>query len=118
MDSHAEAAGHRKRESRTRARGGGKDYEEGGSMNTLFLLMAQYNGRAIIPLDRVCEDFFQHLTTQTLKSKVAAGVIELPITRNAGRLKSPRCIHLTAIAHYLTTHRSLALTATSNRHGR
>ena len=31
-------------------------------MNTLFLLMAQYNGLAIVPLERVCNDYFQHLT--------------------------------------------------------
>ena len=31
-------------------------------MNTAFLLMAQYNGQAIIPLANVCADYFSHLT--------------------------------------------------------
>lgn len=34
-------------------------------MNTLFLLMAQYEGRAVIPLDRVCAD----LTVEKFKRK-------------------------------------------------
>jgi hypothetical protein len=29
---------------------------------TLFLLMAQYNGRTVVPPDQVCRDFFGHLT--------------------------------------------------------
>lgn len=29
------------------------------SFNTAFLLMAQYNGKAIIPLDQVRRDFFR-----------------------------------------------------------
>jgi hypothetical protein len=41
-------------------------------MNTAFLLMAQYNGQAIIPLERVCADYFSHLTPEKLKLKVAA----------------------------------------------
>ena len=32
------------------------------SLNTTFLLMAQYNAKAIIPIDQVRGDFFSHLT--------------------------------------------------------
>ena len=31
---------------------------------TLFLLMAQYNGQTVVPLDQVCRDFFGHLTVR------------------------------------------------------
>ena len=31
-------------------------------MNTAFLLMAQYNGQAVIPIESVCRDYFSHLT--------------------------------------------------------
>jgi hypothetical protein len=41
-------------------------------MNTQFLLMAQYSGLAIIPLERVCADYFSHLTPEKMKVKVAA----------------------------------------------
>lgn len=37
-------------------------------MNTLFLLMAQYNGQAVIPLDRVCADYM-NLTVEKFKQK-------------------------------------------------
>ena len=48
-------------------------------MNTAFLLLAQYDGMAIIPLDRVCSDYFSHLTPEKLKMKIAAGDIDLPL---------------------------------------
>jgi hypothetical protein len=52
-----------------------------GAMNTQFLLMAQYNGMAIIPLERLCEDYFSHLTPEKMKQKVATGDIDLPLVR-------------------------------------
>ena len=30
-------------------------------MNTAFLLMAQYGGKAIVPIEDVCRDYFSHL---------------------------------------------------------
>ncbi|WP_353655945.1 pyocin activator PrtN family protein [Pseudomonas asiatica] len=49
-------------------------------MNTAFMLMAQYNGLAIIPIDQVCTDYFTHLTPDMFQRKVLAGQIKLPIT--------------------------------------
>ena len=34
--------------------------------NTMFLLMAQYNGAAVVPLDVVCRDFVSHLAVEKL----------------------------------------------------
>ena len=48
---------------------------------TLFLLMAQYNGQTVVPLDRVCRDFFGHLTVEKLLRKALRGDIALPIVR-------------------------------------
>jgi len=42
---------------------------------TLFLLMAQYNGRTVVPLDQVCGDFFGHLTVGKLIRKALRGDI-------------------------------------------
>lgn len=49
-------------------------------MNTAFILMAQYQ-TAIIPLDRVCKDYFQHLTPTKFAQKLAAGDIDIPVFR-------------------------------------
>jgi hypothetical protein len=49
------------------------------ALNTAFLLMAQYNGKAIVPLAEVCRDYFSHLTPEKLVRKVLAGQIALPI---------------------------------------
>lgn len=37
-------------------------------MNTLFLLMAQYDGKAVIPIDVVCKDYL-NITVEKFKLK-------------------------------------------------
>lgn len=70
-------------------------------MTTFFLLMAQYNGQAIIPLEHVCADYFSHLTPEKMKMKVAAGDIDLPLVRLESSQKSARGVHLNDLAAYL-----------------
>ena len=70
-------------------------------MNTAFLLMAQYSGQAIIPLERVCADYFSHLTPEKMKIKVAAGQIDLTLVPMESSQKSARGVHLTDLADYL-----------------
>lgn len=78
-------------------------------MNTLFLLMAQYNGQAIIPLEKLCSDYFTHLTPEMLQRKVLAGQIKLPITRIEGSQKSAKGVHLQDLASYLDEQRAAAM---------
>lgn len=78
-------------------------------MNTAFILMAQYNGRAIIPLDQVCKDYFTHLTTEMFQRKVLAGQIQIPITRLESSQKSAKGIHITDLAVYLDLQRAAAV---------
>jgi hypothetical protein len=78
-------------------------------MNTAFILMAQYNGRAIIPLEQVCKDYFTHLTTEMFQRKVMAGQIKIPITRLEPSQKSAKGIHITDLAAYLETQRAAAI---------
>jgi len=70
-------------------------------MNTAFLLLAQYDGMAIIPLERVCADYFSHLTPEKLKMKIAAGDIDLPLVAIEKSQKAARGIHLSDLAAYL-----------------
>lgn len=70
-------------------------------MNTLFLLMAQYNGQAIIPIDVVCSDYFSHLTPDKIKRKVGLGEIDLPIVQMESSQKSARGVHVRDLAAYL-----------------
>jgi Pyocin activator protein PrtN len=65
-------------------------------MNTIFLLMAQYGGAAIIPLERLCRDYFSHLTPEKLKIKVATGQIDLTLVPMESSQKSARGVHLAA----------------------
>lgn len=77
-------------------------------MNTTFVLMAQYNALAIIPIEQVCADYFTHLTPEMLQRKVLAGQIKIPITRIEGSQKSAKGIHLVDSATYIDQQRHLA----------
>nr|WP_279381794.1 pyocin activator PrtN family protein [Pseudomonas sp. 51_B] len=79
------------------------------AVNTAFILMAQYNGLAIIPIDQVCADYFTHLTPDMFQRKVLAGQIKLPITRLETSQKSARGIHIADLAQYLDQQREAAL---------
>ncbi|KTC41265.1 pyocin activator PrtN family protein [Pseudomonas protegens] len=70
-------------------------------MNTAFLLMAQYGGQVIIPLERVCLDYFCHLTPEKMKGKVARGEINLPLICIESSQKAARGVHLSDLAAYL-----------------
>jgi hypothetical protein len=78
-------------------------------MNTAFILMAQYNGRAIVPLDQICKDYFTHLTPEMFQRKVMAGQIHIPITRLEASQKSAKGVHISDLASYLDTQRAAAV---------
>lgn len=78
-------------------------------MNTLFLLMAQYNGQAVIPVDQVCKDYFSHLSFDKFLRKVGAGEIEIPVTRMEASQKSAKGVHLQDLAEYLDKRRAVAV---------
>ena len=70
-------------------------------MKTAFLLIAQYNGKAIIPINDVCRDYFPHLTPTKLVQKISAGEIAMPLVRIESSQKSARGVHLADLAEYL-----------------
>jgi Pyocin activator protein PrtN len=70
-------------------------------MNTIFLLMAQYAGAAIIPVDIICRDYFTHLTPEKFVRKALAGEIDLPIVQIEKSQKSARGVPLADLAAYL-----------------
>lgn len=78
-------------------------------MNTAFLLMAQYDGQAVIPIELVCRDYFRHLTPEKLVRKVTAGEIALPLLRLEKSQKCAKGVHLQDLADYLDRQRELAL---------
>jgi hypothetical protein len=77
-------------------------------MKTLFLLMAQYDGQVIIPLERVCYDYFTHLTPEKLKRKVLSGAIDLPVVALEQSQKSARGVHVNDLADYLDAQHRVA----------
>ena len=71
-------------------------------MNTAFLLMAQYDAMAVIPVGTVVRDYFPHLSVDKFVRKVAMGEISIPLLRiEAGSQKSAKGVHLLDLAAYL-----------------
>jgi hypothetical protein len=70
-------------------------------LKTAFILMTQYDGLAVVPLEWVCRDYFRHLTPDKFARKALAGDINIPITRMEHSQKSARGIHISDLAAYL-----------------
>ncbi|WP_447786422.1 pyocin activator PrtN family protein [Pseudomonas germanica] len=78
-------------------------------MKTLFLLMAQYEGQAVIPIERVCEDYM-NLSTEKFKYKRLHGEIDIPIIRlGANSQKAALGIHIQDLADYIDKQRQKAI---------
>jgi hypothetical protein len=79
------------------------------TLNTAFLLMAQYGGAAVIPVESVCRDYFSHLDPAKFIRKVGAGEIAIPMVRMEASQKAAKGIHLQDLADYLDARRAAAL---------
>ena len=78
-------------------------------MNTLFLLMAQYDARPVVPLEWVQRDFFNHLDVKKLAAKCTKGEIMLPLVRvDPSSQKSPKGVGIQDLAEYLDSRQQAA----------
>lgn len=77
-------------------------------MNTAFLLLAQYSGKAIIPVDEICRDYFPHLTPEKFVRKVTTGNIKIPLVRIEESQKAAKGVHIGDLAAYLDDRRAAA----------
>jgi hypothetical protein len=77
-------------------------------VNTLWLLMAQYEGQAVIPVDIVARDYFSHLDGGAFARKALAGEIQLPIMSLENSAKSARGVYIKDLATYIDTRAALA----------
>jgi hypothetical protein len=77
-------------------------------MNTVFLLMAQYGARAVIPIDEVRQAYFSHLELDKLLRKIALGDIALPLLRIEKSAKSAKGVYVQDLADYIDRQREAA----------
>lgn len=71
--------------------------------------MAQYNGRAIIPVEEVVKDYFPHLSTDKFVRKASTGELNIPMVRiDPKSQKAAKGIHLGDLANYLDVRREAA----------
>lgn len=78
-------------------------------MKTSFLLLAQYGGRTVIPLDLIARDFFGGQSPAKLQRKITTGEIALPLFRSERSQKGERGVHLADLAAYIDKQREEAL---------
>lgn len=78
-------------------------------MKTAFILLAQYDARAIVPIDLICRDYFWRLTPAQLVRKVSLGEIALPLVRIEGSKKSAKGVHVEDLAKWIDARRAAAI---------
>lgn len=79
-------------------------------MKTAYLLMAQYDAMAVIPVARVVEDYFSHLSVENFLRKVAMGDITIPLVRiDPSSQKGAKGVHLADLADYLNVRHAAAV---------
>jgi len=83
--------------------------EEYLPMNTAFILLAQYDGLAVIPVEIVCRDYFTHLNATGLVGKITRGEIALPLTRIEAGQKAARGVHVSDLAIWIDARRAAAV---------
>lgn len=69
-------------------------------ISTVWLLMAQYGGRAVIPIEAVAADHFR-MTTPKLLERISRGEIKLPVVRMSDSQKAAKGVHLSDLADYI-----------------
>jgi hypothetical protein len=65
--------------------------------------LAQYEGKAVIPVEQVCQDYFSHLRVNKLIQKLTVGEIPIPLVRMEASQKCAKGIYLVDLAEYLET---------------
>jgi hypothetical protein len=78
-------------------------------MQTSFLLMAQFSGRAVIPLDEVRAAYFPNMDGDNFTRKLNRGDIPLPVVRLDKSQKAARGVHLADLAEYIDKQRAAAV---------
>lgn len=77
-------------------------------MKTTFILLAQYES-AVIPVEIVCRDYFQHLTPANFARKSLAGDIQIPVIQIEDSQKATRGVHVADLAKWIDDRRATAV---------
>jgi hypothetical protein len=75
-------------------------------MNTMFLLMAEYE-TATVPLSQVCEKYFGMKAT-TAERKASENKLPIVTFRTAESQKAPRMVHIADLADYIDCQRKVS----------
>ena len=75
-------------------------------MKTLFLLQAQYDGRAEIPLNEICDELL-HMKYHEAKRQASVQKLPFPVHR-LGSQRSPWMVSLLDLAAYIDQQRAAA----------
>lgn len=78
-------------------------------MNTVFLLMAQFGPRAVIPFEDVRREYFSHLVGENFGRKISSGEIPLPVVRTDKSKKTTKGFYVQDLADFIDKAREDAI---------
>ncbi|MCO6549911.1 MULTISPECIES: pyocin activator PrtN family protein [Gilliamella] len=84
-------------------------------MNTVFLLMAEFN-TPTIPLSQIAERYLG-MTIATANKKASSGELAIPSFRLDAGQKAPRIVHIQDLADYIDKQREIARKEFKDVHG-
>ncbi len=70
-------------------------------MKTIFMLLARYDGKPLVSVDTVLEDFFGGMSKKVFIRKIESGEIRLPLCRLDGGQKALKGVAVQDLADYL-----------------
>ena len=77
-------------------------------MNTVFLLMAAHDGKAVLNLDEVARDYLGFSHKVAIQRKAKAGEFPFPVFRLGNSQKSPWLVSIEDLAAYIDKQKEAA----------
>jgi len=75
--------------------------------HTLWMLMAEFNGRGVVPLDE-CKTYLGYATTEEANRAAVDNKLPVPAFRIRDSKRSPRHVHLSDLAEHIDQAREKA----------
>jgi len=77
-------------------------------MSITAVTLASLYGSVLIPIERVREEYFPHLSRRVFLRRLSDGSIALPVTRSDTSRKASLSVHVADLGQYIDRRRDLA----------
>lgn len=77
-------------------------------MSITAVTLASLYGSVLIPVERVRQEYFPHLSRRVFMRRISDGSIALPVTRSDTSRKASLSVHVVDLGQYIDRRRDLA----------